>query len=406
MSHAPSHALGVALSPLRIVVTALSRDARARATAFEVSWDASAADRAAVLTEVLRRATAGDATLREVHVALCGSLADVRIAALPKLSAEELRPAIARDVMQYAPVSDVASVVQVHGDADAAGATRLVSSAPAGLVADLRRAAASASLVLRSVIAGPLAWREAIGESSRGRATAGWYHITCDGITTALHIEDGRLTAIRRAASHRAALLPPGEVLAPSEAAAMQLAAEHAQAADADSLWPEEIYAVRRQRMWRQAAVMAAAALVLLAGAVGVEWRAIARAEATLAAARDSLRPSLDAVLARRDSSATLGQRVRAVEEFERGAPSWLELIASVDATLPPDASLLALRASSDTVLLIGQARRAAPILRAFSESSAFEGARTDAPIDQVVENGEVVAERFSILARPRGRTP
>jgi Tfp pilus assembly protein PilN len=176
--------------------------------------------------------------------------------------------------------------------------------------------------------------------------------------------------------------------------------------ADADSLWPEAEYAARRTRTWCQAIALAVAAATLLLVALGLEWRSITRAEATLAAERDALRASLAEVMARRDSSASLAQRVRAVEDFEIGTPNWLDLLASVDVTLPPDASLHALRASADTVLLVGQARRAAPILRAFSESSAFDGARTDAPIDQLVENGEVVAERFTILARPRGRAP
>jgi hypothetical protein len=406
MNRAPSGAIGVALSARRIVVTSLARDARARATAFEASWDADASDRFEVLMDALRRAKLASPAAREVHIALAGALADVRVIVVPRLAAEELRPAIARDLVQYVPSANAQSVVQLHDSADASGTGRLLSSASAELVADIRRAASEAGLALRSIVAAPLPWRAAIVESSRAAGVSGWFHFTCDDTTTALHVLNGALVAIRRASVERRALLPPGQAFATDESAALRLAAEHAHADDADSLWPDEVYAERTRRVWRQAIGLAVASFVLLVAAAGLEWRAITRAEASLATVRDSLRPALDAVMARRESSATIGSRVRAIEGFEQGAPRWLDLLAAVDRTLPADASLQSLRASADTLLLTGQAQRAAPVLRAFSESPRFDGARTDAPIDQVVENGEVVAERFTIIARPRGRTP
>jgi hypothetical protein len=408
MSRATAGSIGVALSSTRIAVTALTGDARSRATAFEMSWDAESPDRAGRLVAAFEQAKAANGSVREVHIALCGSLADMRAAQIPRLSAEELRPAIARDLAQYVPNTsgEPQGVVQVHESSETPGAPRFISSASARLITDLRHAAESASLALASLVAAPVAWRNAISEGAPGRSASGWFHFNCDGITTALHVENGRLVAVRRAAAHRRELLPQGDMIAETDSAALQLAAAHASVADRDSLWAEAVYAERRQRTWRQAVLLTGAAVAVLVAAAAVEWRSITRAEAALATTRDSLRSSLDAVMARRDSSAALKRRVAAVTNFERSAPRWIDLLTDIDVTLPPDASLQSLRASADTVTLVGRARRAAPVLRAFAESSRFDGARTDAPIDQVVENGEVVAERFTIIARPRGQAP
>ena len=111
--------------------------------------------------------------------------------------------------------------------------------------------------------------------------------------------------------------------------------------------------------------------------------------------------------MAARDSLAALRQRTAILRGFGAGAPRWSSVIVALGAALPRDASLLSFRSKGDTLILTGEAAQAALVFGALGRSNVLTGVRAEAPIQQQVENGEVVAERFTIAARlapPRSR--
>ena len=395
-------AIGVSLSGSRIVAAELSDGRGAAAAAFERAWDVDDIARRETVTAIFRalRAAATDPGVAVLHLALLPPLAEVRIVELPPLDADELRPVLAQDLLRYFPLGPARQVVQVHASApraDAVTPSRAISVAEEALIEDLLAAAEAEGWKVGSIVAAQFAW----AESARAREVANssaWVEIRSAGRSDRLLLSDSGIAAIRRGAVAADSSAPSSTLLAADDTTAMVLAASHAAFPDQDSLWPARTYAMRSKLIWRRVRTLAIASAALLIVAIGIEWRSLKREELRVAAERAELRPAVAAALARRDSLQSLERVLGAIRGFESDSPAWLALLTSVEAALPEDASLISFRGVGDTLVLVGEAERAAPVLAALAGARALRAVRADAPIQQQVEDGEVVAERFTIL--------
>ena len=173
------------------------------------------------------------------------------------------------------------------------------------------------------------------------------------------------------------------------------------------SLWPAAVREARARADWRRAGRLSALAAVLAALAAVIAWSAAGRDLARVADERRALAPRVSSAMAARDSLTALGRQLASLRGFGDGTPRWSSVIVALGDALPVDASLVSLRTSGDTLILTGDAGHAAAVFSALGRSSLLNGVRAEAPIQQQVENGEVVAERFTIaakLAPPRPR--
>lgn len=147
-------------------------------------------------------------------------------------------------------------------------------------------------------------------------------------------------------------------------------------------------------------------AATLLAGIVAI---AIAKSqtERRLASVRTARADIAGAVNVAMLSRATLEGRAFALEalaEHESNASRATEVIASITAGVPPDASLTSLRLAGDTVTVEGESARSATVYDALRANTVIEDVGLAAPVRQEVTVSGQPAERFAFRARVRPR--
>lgn len=397
--------LGIAIGPDRVVASDFAGNGD-RASGERWSYPLHVGEGwAADLTAAFRALRAARPSARVLHIALMPPLAETRLASLPVIDVSRLRPAIARDIEKYFPIVGEPQVVQVSAvgaRSPSAFAPHLVSAAAARVVQDVLLAADVAGWTVDSLGTAQLAWAGAARSDSRSngaRARAMIHHAERVDI---LELSNGDVVRIRRSRPGHVPLdaSEGAHVLAASTDEAVTVAARFARVADGQSLWPARTYIERDRRVWRAARrwTITAAALLLTAGAMA--WLGASRDLSAVRAERTKIRARVGAALAARDSLASLDVRLGAIRGFTATAPRWSVAIADVARVLPDDASLVALKAAGDTVVLVGDAEHAAPVFTAIADGKVLTGVHADAPIQQQVQNGEVVAERFTIAGR------
>jgi hypothetical protein len=355
------------------------------------------------LLEALRSLRTAAPGAHVLHVALLPPLAEVRIAALPAIDADELREALERDAPKYFPVGAERQVVTARPvGATADGfAPHLLSSAAATVVDDVLAAAEAAGWRVATIAPAHLAWAKA-ARARQGAAGARHSAVVHFGDREdVLDVRDGAIVHLRRGrASGTAPDAGSSRTLASSLDEALDLAARFAALPDERSLWPVAVREARAAAGWRRAGRLAASAAVLVAFASGLAWIASGRDLARIAGERRALGPRVAAAMTARDSLAALNRQIDLLRGFGAHAPRWSSVVIALGDALPADASLISLRTSGDTLILTGEADHAATVFSALARSRALAGVRAEAPIQQQVENGEVVAERFTIAAQ------
>jgi len=337
-------------------------------------------------------------TARTIHVALLPPLADVRIVNLPVAAPDRVLAAVERDAAKYFPVGDEPQVVSVERAAAADGgafAPHLVAAAPSANIAAILAAAAAAAFTVESLAPAQFAW----AASDRTRANGARHVVQAHTAhrVDLLDVQRGVILGVRRRrdaehgdATHR---------IARNADESAVLAAQYADVGRARSLWPPTVRAERLRATQRAALRWAAFSVGLLLMAAIVSVTGDTRRLARVHADRAALRPPLESALIQRDSLTRITTRLTALRAFG-DTPSLTAAIVAIGDALPADASVIQLRASGDTIYLNGEADHAAAALTALAQSPALRGVRLDAPIQQAMENGEVVGERFSIVAR------
>lgn len=400
-------AIGIALAPGRLIATRLAADGGASIVESSVDAPANAIPDLEALVRAFRGVQQADSSARVAHIALLPPLAEVRWLDLPPLAADELRPLIERDSSRYFPVGVVPHVVQVLAGERAArtpGRGTLVAYAREQLVRDVLEAAAACGWRVASLSSAATAWAAAERPTEDG-GTKRTLHVRMGGRVDTLVIGERGLVSLRRRTTASMASTEPGEEM--DEIAACRSAARHAALPDHCSLWPAEMYARRRGRVLRDARLFGAASLLLLSLGAVLGWRTLDSELAEVTAARRRIAPEVTSVVERRADLERGTRLLEAMRGFEGDVPAWTGLIEAVERALPADAALVSLRVIADTLFLVGDAERAGPVLEALGSDAFLRSVRSSSPIQQQVERGEVVAERFSIRADlPRPSTP
>jgi hypothetical protein len=356
------------------------------------------------LRDALRSLHTAAPSAGSLRVALLPPLAEVRIEELPTIGGAQLRSVVARDASKYFAVGAESQVVQVRPALDrsqAAFSSHLLSAAPERVVTAVLRATAESGWSVESLSAAQIAWAEAAGVGASANGTRKMALVSMDDRIELLELAGPRITQIRRLRGGGSSAATDGvRSLASSSEDAAALAARYVPSDDADSLWPDAVRADRERAQWKTATRFAFAAVVLLVIATVVEWIGAGSAVSQVAAERAAIAPRVAVALATRDSIQTLDAQRVALETFGAGAARWSSTLVELSRALPQSASLISFRASGDSVFFVGDADHAADVFTALGASKAFKGVRADAPIQQQLDNGVVVAERFTIAAK------
>lgn len=401
----PRAHFGLALGATGVTAVRLTELTRNVAPFLEHPWSPEDDDRRDQLAAFLRALAIKAAGPSELHIALLPPLADVRLVSLPPIAPEMMRSALARDLRRYLPVDGVEMAVQVYAQSarlDGGSPPHLLLTAPESVIEDILSAAASAQWRVRSLGAAQLAWIRA-ARVDPDTPTTTTIRVRTSSREDSIELENDVVCSIRRMPVTANAHSTEGEeCLAANEPAAMTLAAIHAETPDHTSLWPRRVHTERRVGTWRAArrTALVAGGLLMVAGAI--EAFATRQRLAETLDARARVRAEVDAARVRLDSLALLHATLETLRDFSGGDWNPIALLTDIERALPDNAWLTSLQSSGDTVIIAGEADRAAPVLAALASSPALRNVRMDAPIQQHIENGDVSAERFVIVAEPR----
>jgi hypothetical protein len=166
------------------------------------------------------------------------------------------------------------------------------------------------------------------------------------------------------------------------------------------ALLPPSEYAARAARANRLARRLAAAAVVLLIGAAGVELRGAARALDTLRDRRAAIRADVAPLLAARDSLDRLEARAAAIDGLTGGSPRWTRVLFDVALLLPAESHMTRFVASGDTVEIEAAGARAGQALQALRDAGTLRDVRLLGVVDRELSEGATAVERFRIGAR------
>ena len=393
-------AIGVAIGRHRVVARSLDGAGTRLMWERDLNAEGSWRDQLTAALRALRQVAQGG---RELHITLLPPLAEVRITDLPSVPPSRLRATVARDAAKYFPVARESRVVQVQaaGREDGSFAPHTVSAAPATVVDDVLAAAAAAGWNVASIAAAQFAWARGAATLSRSNGGRVVALFQLDESSELFDITAGTITGVRR---FRAVDTIPAAFTATTystnDADAADFAARFSDLTDDHSLWPDRVYAARERAKWRSAGWYLTAALGLLLATAIVEWVAAGQQLSSAKAERAAIRSQVSTVIAARDSLNRITSSLAGLRQFSAEAPRWSGTITALTKALPLDAALNSLRASGDTVTMVGDAEHAATVFSALAQSPAFSGVRAQAPIQQQTENGEVVSERFLIAVQ------
>jgi hypothetical protein len=447
---APSADIGVAIGPDRITAMRLGHSAPPSAEHEPWSRPLDPGVLPQSLGEALPELQAA-LGLRQARlwVVLLPPLVELKRLELPRLSRDELERVIARDANRYflTGTKGQAVVAVSLPPTRARGMTPMLAAlAQIPLLEQLADQVAGLGWSLERITPACTAWAALAGRT-RGRATGIWIAVALSDSLELLHVEDGRIAAVRRlplrlgprqlgaevAASVRAAATAaagadePGEllVLAPTEirdeltrsftacglrttdsgpqATARDpdlVAALHARGTDPLDLVPPTAAEAHRRRAVRLTRIAAGAAAALLVMAGGLEWWGVRRELDQVIARRHSIHAQVTQAMSVRSSIEDLDHRVAALQSAESRRPTWSATMGTLASTLPPDAHLIAWRADADTLRVEGLADRAAGVFEGLARMTGVAGVRADAPVRQETRDSAPPLEHFLLSAR------
>lgn len=372
-----------------------------------------------------------------VHVALMPPLSEVRLLELPPLKSSEARIIIQRNASRYflgAGQRVIGVRPSSNGKREKVGAAETLAmgaAAPAALVEAVFAAARATGWKARAVVPAQAAWLALSGRAGGGKRSVERSTIVAVNDQTAhvLSTEGGEPRGMRRVPADSAAITEAAGtaggdlvLLAPSDRRselARNLAAQgwivrsdslgtktSAEVAAlmagkaALELTPASIIEERRQTANRLALRLAAAAVVLLAATVGLEFWGLRRELQAVRAERAAIAAEVAPLLLLQDSVARLNARVQAVAEVANSTPSYTRALLDIALLLPRDAHVTALQATGDTLTIQAVGARAGDAIEALREASSLRDVRLRGIIERELEAGTTAIERFTVMAR------
>jgi Tfp pilus assembly protein PilN len=383
--------VGIELTPdtVRAVVVGGWR-LQVRAT-FETAWDPTRPHAAVALL----RGQIG--AVGNLGLAIGLGFLHVKHVSLPPAPLAERRRMLALEPDRFFPVQDETLAVALSGDDDLAFAVD--SARLTSWVEAFERWAP-----VDHVVPAPVALVDAL---ARAGASDGTYALpAAAGEIGLVELREGRLRAARRATAtgEVAAREAAGTSALPSRFVTAYGAAMTSDAPVDALLLPESVAARvvgRRRRRATVAGIVCAAALVFAAWSVDHARSAhLDRLERELA----SLEPAAAPALALQNQLAALDREAAVVDRATRERRDPLQMLAALTERLPPDVTVLSVRANGDTWQLDGRATNAAAIIPALDKDPHFESVRFLAATTRFRERNRTY-ESFSIALRARPRS-
>jgi len=314
-----------------------------------------------------------------VTVAVLPPLIELRRVALPRLTPEEQRRIIARDVARY--FVDARDAHVIGTDAPFAAA------APAKLVAAIESAVAHVGWSLRAIIPAHAAW---VAHARDGQLLARLPHAA-----ELLGVRDGKM--VERSRVRGVELIGSATEIDPFLVAAQHAPRVHVNGME---LVTDECRARRKQRAGRLAATWRAAAVLCLLLAAGVDYWGLHRELAAVRAGRAAIAPQVARTMHARDSLTAVAGTVATLRSLDEGTPSWSAFFADLADYLPREAHVVAFRAVGDSIALVGIASQAAIAFQGLERMPRLAAVRADGAIRQDVTPNGVVREHFGVSAR------
>jgi hypothetical protein len=314
-----------------------------------------------------------------VTVAVLPPLVELRRVVLPRLTPDEQRRIIARDVARY--FVDARDAQVIGTDAPFAAAV------PAQLIAAIESAVAHVGWTLRAIIPAHAAW---VARAGDGQILARLPHAS-----ELLGVRDGRM--VERSRVRGVELVGSATEIDPFLAAAQHAPRVHVNGME---LLTEERRAHRKQRGRRLAAAFSAAAVVCLLLAVGLDYWGLHRELGAVRARRTAIAPQLARTMRARDSLTAATGIVATLRSLDEGRPSWSAFFTDLADYLPREAHVVAFRAVGDSVALVGIASQAAIAFQGLERMPRLAAVRADGAIRQDVTPSGVVREHFGVSAR------
>jgi hypothetical protein len=367
----------------------------------------------------LRRETAGAA----VRLALLPPLVEARFLTLPPLRAAEAAAVVQRDAGRHFLGVPAPRVTAVASPRRSTTSPSLAVAASAQLVQELTAAAQQCGWRVTHVAAAHGAW---VAAARRAGADVRTVIAVNGAAANVLQLDDGTPVSLRRlpadslddiveAAGDTGAAI----ILAPDalrDALARRLAAGgrpvnplRRQAGEVAALHVDQSRlalvtdgALRMNRQWQQrlAVRLAAAGVVLMVAAAGVELWGAQRQLDSVRAERAAIRPQVQPLLAVRDSLDELHALSRAVDDVTGSAPGWTAVLHDLALMLPSETHLTRLHATGDTVTIEAEGAGAGHALQSLRAAPSLRDARLVGVVDRELADGETAIERFRITAR------
>lgn len=357
------------------------------------------------LVDALRELRDARGVAGELAIALLAPLADVRPLALPPLPADELRRLVARSASRYflgAREPQVVAILPRRTRGEQAPV--LAAAADARRLDAIYAAAARSGWSIRTIVPAETAWR--------GAALARWTTLARGTHDVAiahpdrvdvLQLSDGRLRGVRRLRRADATLGEVPHVLGAPDADPAELAATYAARGAGLELVPEHAWRIRRARLWRATAGVAAAAVLLLVLAGGLQAAALRRELAAVRAERARLRPQVASVLATQELLGATARRFGELAAAPRRAARWSTVLETLSEYLPENAYLTSLTGHVDTLVVEGVTETSGDVFDALSEARTLANVRAVAPVRRDFRAADDAAEHFAIGARVVG---
>jgi hypothetical protein len=383
-------------------------------------------------------------------VALMPGLTEVRRLDLPPMADEDIERLLSRNAGKYFVNARAPQLVGASSTRKGRGqpARVVAAAAPAALVAKILGAARDAGWTVEDTGPAESAWAAA--------AVALWpafakreAHVVVahDDRTDVLHLDDGRLTGVRRfrAGAFEASLVAdtlrePGAAItqpvpvglfgrpSPRGELARALADQRINAQAPPQSWAEiadtpdllaahfagsvngpVLRSFEARAMDRDAArkttlgvLSAAALLFVLAGAV--ELWGVHRELDQVRADRARIKPQIAATFVGRTTIEAAYGHLATLTTAERAAPHWSAVLTTVTAALPDNAHLIGVRMRGDSIVMEGFAPHAARVFDALERVPDLTHIRAGAPVRREVQEDKTALEHFTIAALVRAR--
>jgi hypothetical protein len=361
----------------------------------------------------------------QIDIALAPPFSEVRLLTLPPLRPQEALAVLKRDAGRHFVGGNGhrALAIRLPKRRGNAPQPALAASASAVFIDQLYSSAAAVGWQVRTVVPALAAWSAA---TNRGKGAPRLVAAQSGDVIHVLRI-DAAPTQLRRvpldsldevraaagAGPGRAWLWTSNDVKAELEPAlagagwqvqqnsldAFVVAAQFAGSAEIELL-PESRAQMRAAHQRALALRLGFAAALLLMGAAGLELWGEQRELNALRAQRAAIQKEVAPLLAVRDSTNQVNDRIKRIDELRSGSSHLTAALIDLATLMPSNTYVTAVHANGDSLVVEAAGAQAGGALQALRTSEVLRDIRLRGSVDRRMEEGAVTTERFTFTAR------